>query len=195
MRDLLNEYAELKEAKKIWQMSASEYQASKGYEKPHIMAISPVQRGNMSKAANRRYDKERHAKSDVGHKIWLEYIKKVLAAFDRGEFDMKTRGASHEAKIHAMGHAKEKAKTAKVRADLDNQMIIPDISKGDRVWVSDMYGNTGWGKITRVLKAAVWVQMEAGSKLRGSAKDSKIKTRVPNVDRKRSISPIHRKQA
>lgn len=128
----------LKPEPKVWELSASMYQARAGVHAPHIGEISPTQYNRLSGRSRRAYDAKRSQEWQASADCKGQWRRLVVEAHERGEFHYSDSGVHREAKSAVLGAQIERNKQVAaerfVQARKDNQITGPDdVEIGQRV--------------------------------------------------------------
>lgn len=121
----------------VWETTPGGYQAANDATMPGIGEISGVQRGRMSGAANRRYNADRHARSEAAGAAHADWRAKVEKSYGQGLWTLKD-DVPREVKsviFQKRAEAKKEEETAARNAAYSkNVKGVDDAKVGDRLW-------------------------------------------------------------
>ena len=149
----------------VWQKNRTMYQSHMGVERPHIMEISPMQYGLLSKAARVRYDANRDAAWAASTACAKTYEEACAAAYLADPAilnDPKITKDAKDAIYWARTQATKDAEQARIALINKTNRILPtdDVQVGDRVF-SLMWN--GYGVVEKKTKASFSLRTEDGS--------------------------------
>jgi len=152
-----------------WTISQDAYKYVVGAESPHLMEISGVQRGRMSKRGLREYDAKKNARWEAAGKASRAYDEAVVAAFKAGKFKLDDPKLNRDAKSAVLSArvaaSKQAAAQTMDQLTKENQpfvirdgAVVPTAKPGDRVFQRVM----GYATVVKVNKKSMKVKLESG---------------------------------
>lgn len=143
--------AEEREA--VWKMGRGRFQALEGVHRPHVMEISTVQYGRMSKSARKAYDAKRSAEWDASAECAAKYARLCFEAYEADPEILKSPDLHPEAKS-AIWAEKLRRKKAEVEERLKALREQNQIQSADELEVGDRVYWLLAGRYVRVVKKA-----------------------------------------
>jgi hypothetical protein len=156
----------------VWQMGPSRYLALHGIHEPWIAEISPMQMGRMSERAKKAYEVKRSAEWTASMKGKQDWAAEVFAAFERGEFTLKSAEAHPDAvsavRTELVARDKRVLEAAKKVAHVENRIrSIDDVTIGDRLY--DI-GYSRYVHVVRKFKNGIRVRDDGGREYTADAR-------------------------
>ncbi len=149
-------------SKKVWEMSASQYQYLEGVHAPWIFEISPSQYAMMGKQQKRAYDKKRSKEWEASAQVKQEWRDKVVEAYINGEITLDTPDLHSEAQdaiwYYKIKVKKEREKKLWEDASQENKIrSLEEIQPGDKVL--DIIYN-GYAEVIKIFKKSIRIKLE-----------------------------------